>query len=100
MIRHVVMWRFKEFSEGKSKVENMEIVRERLYALMPIIHEIKRMEIGVDVSQTDASMDFMLLTEFDTLDALKIYADHPEHLKVSSYVRRVTEERVAVDCEI
>ena len=55
MIRHVVMWRFKEFSEGKSKVENMEIVRERLYALMPIIHEIKRIKETVPPNETAAN---------------------------------------------
>ena len=100
MIRHVVMWKFKEFSEGKSKAENMEIVRDRLYALVPVISEIKRMEIGFDVSRTDASMDLILLTEFDTVDALRAYAVHPEHLKVADFVRRVVESRVVADCEI
>ena len=100
MIRHVVMWKFKNESEGKSKLENMECVREQLYALLPIIPEIKRMEIGFDVKGTDASMDVMLLTEFDTLETLKIYAEHPEHVKVASFVRKVTESRVVLDCEM
>lgn len=100
MIRHVVMWKFKSDAEGKTKAENMEWVRERLYALLPVIPEIKRMEIGLDVSQTDMSMDLMLLTEFDSLDALHTYAVHPEHVKVSTYVRKVIETRVVLDCEI
>ena len=100
MIRHVVMWKFKPEAEGKNKAENMEWVREHLYALMPVISEIKRMEIGIDVSGTDMSMDLMLLTEFDTLEALKTYAVHPEHVKVSTYVRKVIETRVVLDCEI
>lgn len=100
MIRHVVMWKFKESAEGKTKLENMEWVREHLYALLPVIPEIKKMEIGFDVNHTDASMDLMLLTEFDSLDTLSTYAVHPEHLKVSTYVRRVVESRVVLDCEI
>ena len=100
MIRHVVMWKFKDEAEGKSKAENMEWVREHLYALLPIIPEIKRMEIGFDVSQTEMSMDLMLLTEFDSLDTLHYYAKHPEHVKVSTYVRKVIETRVVLDCEI
>ena len=32
--------------------------------------------------------------------AMEIYAEHPEHLKVSSYVCRVTETRVVLDAEI
>lgn len=100
MIRHVVMWKFQSEAEGKTKAENMAWVKEHLYALLPIIPEIKKMEIGTDVSGTEMSMDLMLLTEFDTMDALKTYAVHPEHLKVSGYVRKVIESRVVLDCEI
>ena len=100
MIRHVVMWKFQNEAEGKSKAENMEWVREHLYALLPIIPEIKRMEIGMDISGTEMSMDLMLLTEFDSVDTMKHYATHPEHLKVSAYVRKVIETRVVLDCEI
>jgi len=100
MIRHVVMWKFKTEAEGKTKEENMAIVRDRLYALLPVIPELKRMEIGFDLSHTDMSMDLMLLTEFDSVADMKIYAEHPEHLKVSSYVCRVIETRVVLDAEI
>jgi len=100
MIRHVVMWKMKESAEGKTKAENMEWIREHLYALLPLIPEIRRMEIGFDVSGTDMSMDLMLLTEFDSLDTLHTYAVHPEHVKVSSYVCKVIETRVVLDCEI
>ena len=100
MIRHIVMWKFKDTAEGKTKQENMEWVREHLYALLPIIPEIKRMEIGFDITGSDMSMDLMLLTEFDTVETMKTYAVHPEHLKVSAYVRKVIETRVVLDCEI
>ena len=100
MVRHVVMWKFKETAEGKNKKENMEWVREHLYALLPIIPEIKRMEIGLDITGSDMSMDLMLLTEFDSVETMKTYAVHPEHLKVSAYVRKVIETRVVLDCEI
>ena len=42
MIRHVVMWKFKSEAEGKTKEENMTLVRDALYALVPIISEIKK----------------------------------------------------------
>ena len=100
MIRHVVMWKLRTEAQGKSKQENMELIRDSLYALLPVIPEIKKMEIGFDVKHTDMSMDLMLLTEFDSLEALATYADHPEHLKVSAYVRKVIETRVVLDCEI
>jgi len=100
MIRHMVMWKLKENGEGRTKQENMEWIREHLYALLPVIPEIKRMEIGFDITGSDMSMDLMLLTEFDTVEDMKRYAEHPEHLKVSAYVRKVIETRVVLDCEI
>ena len=100
MIRHIVMWKFKDSAEGKTKQENMELVRDSLYALPDIIPEIKRMEIGFDVSHTEMSADFVLLTEFDSLEALHTYAVHPEHQLVAKYVRSVTDSRAVIDTEI
>ena len=100
MIRHVVMWRFKTEAEGRTKLENMEELKRQLLALIPLIPEIKKMEIGFDVTHSDASADFMLTTEFESVDDLKIYAIHPEHLKVSGFVKNVVESRIVLDCEI
>ena len=100
MIRHVVMWKLKANAVGKSKLENMEWIREQLYALVPMIPEIKRMEIGFDITGSDMSMDLMLLTEFDSVESLGIYAKHPAHVKVSEYICKVIETRVVLDCEI
>lgn len=100
MIRHVVMWKFKPEAEGRTKLQNMEMLREKLFALPALIPEIKKMEIGFDVKHTDFSMDFMLLTEFESLETLAVYAEHPDHLKVSDFVRNVVDTRVVLDCEI
>ena len=97
MVKHVVMWKFKDSAEGRSKRENMEWVREHLYALRGLIPEIKNMEIGLDVLKTDASMDLVLLTEFDSLNDLSVYANNKDHLKVAEVVRAVTEKRVVID---
>ena len=99
MIEHVVMWKFTD-GEGRTKEENCAYVKERLLALPAIIPELKRMEIGADISHTDMSMDLMLLTEFESVADMKIYAEHPEHKKVSVYVRKVIESRVVLDAEI
>ena len=100
MIRHIVMWKFKESAEGNTKEENIRIVSESLFSLVGVIDEIKKMEIGVDLMNTAASMDLALVTEFETLDTLHTYAVHPEHLKVAEFMKKVTEERVVLDCEL
>ena len=100
MIKHIVMWNFKDSAEGKSKLENMEIVRDLLNSLPPLIPEIKKLETGFDVSHTSASADFCLITEFDDINALNVYIGHPEHVKVGVYVRKVIETRKSIDFEI
>ena len=100
MIRHIVMWKFKESAEGNTKEENIRIVSESLFSLVGVIDEIKKMEIGVDLMHTAASMDLALITEFETLDTLHTYAVHPEHLAVAEFMKKVTESRVVLDCEL
>ena len=99
MIRHVVMWKFKENAEGRTRKENMELVRERLLALPALIPTIRRLEVGFDTRGTDSSWDVMLLTEFDTLADLEAYIVHPDHQAVGPVVLPVVENRAVVDSE-
>ena len=100
MIKHVVMWKFAETAEGKTRAENMEWVRENLLALPAVIPEIKYMEVGRDVNGTDMSYDMMLITEFESLEALHTYKVHPAHMAVASYVAKVKTARVVLDAEV
>ncbi len=99
MIEHVVMWRFADSAEGKTRAENMAIVRERLLALPAVISEIRFMEVGRDVSRTEMSYDMMLISRFDSLETLHTYKVHPAHVAVASYVAKVTTARVVLDAE-
>ena len=100
MIKHVVMWRFKTEAEGRTKLENMEELKRQLLALVPLIPQIKKMEVGFDITHSEFSADFMLSTEFESVEDLKIYAVHPDHLKVSGFVVKVVESKIVFDCEI
>ncbi len=100
MIEHVVMWRFADSAEGKTREENMAIVRERLLALPPVISEIRFMQVGRDRSHTPMSYDMMLVSRFDTLDTLHTYKVHPAHVAVAEYVAKVTTARVVLDAEM
>ena len=96
MIKHVVLWRFKE----ENKAENMAHAKEILLALPAIISEIKKMQIYCDITHGEMSYDLMLDTEFESVEALNAYIVHPEHKKVSAFVRSVIEKRVSLDAEI
>ena len=97
MISHTVMWRFKE----ENKEENMNTIAERLMALYKSgkIDGLRKMEIGKDVSHTDMSYDMVLLTEFDSMEALAAYKIHPDHVAISQFVKTVRTARAVVDFE-
>ena len=100
MIKHIVMWKFKENAEGRTKLENMKLVRTSLYNLFGLIPQIKKMEIGFDFGQTPMSYDMMLYTEFLTKEDLDIYAVDEDHAKVKKIVAATTEARVVLDYEV
>ena len=100
MIQHVVMWKFAEEAEGLTKAENMAWVKEHLTALIPIIPEIKKMEIGADIGGTDMSYDMVLIMEFESMEALHTYKVHPEHQKISQYVKKIRIARAPVDRQL
>ncbi|MEG1243549.1 MAG: Dabb family protein, partial [Oscillospiraceae bacterium] len=90
MIKHIVMWKFKDTAEGKTKEENMDIVKNGLLSLKPIIEQIKFIELGKDISHTDMSYDMTLVSEFESLDDLHTYKVHPKHQNVANYVAKVS----------
>lgn len=102
MIRHIVMWKFAEKAEGKTREENLDLVKSMLTALYESgkVEGLRRMEIGKDVLHSDMSYDMVLLTEFDSMDALKAYKVFPDHVKISEYVKLVRTARATVDCEL
>ena len=78
MIRHVIMWKFREGEE-----ENMHRFLNGLKALDGVIPEIRRMEVGVNVLEKN-NYDACLIADFDDLEALERYKKDPRHVAVST----------------
>jgi len=97
MIKHIVMWRFFEFAEGNSKKENALKLKQKLLVLPDKIPQIKKMEIGINVDQTEEASDVVLNSEFDSLEDLRVYQYHPEHLKIVEFLNEVRSEKRVVD---
>ena len=48
MLKHIVMWKLKEFAEGKTKAENALIMKESLERLVGIVPEIISLQVGIN----------------------------------------------------
>ena len=94
------MWKLKHQAENADKAANANLVKQNLEALNGLIPGMIKLEVGIDFSQTDASYDVVLYSEFDSREALAAYHHHPLHLAVAPFIGAVREQRVLVDYEI
>ena len=100
MIKHIVIWRLKEFADGRGKEENAKKLKSHLESLKSKIKEIKHIEVGINITISDAASDVVLYSEFDSMDDLEAYQRHPEHTRIVAFVNEVRLERRVVDYEV
>lgn len=100
MIKHIVMWRLKDFANGVNKEENARKLKSHLESLKSKIKEIKHIEVGINIKSSDAASDVVLYSEFDSMDELEAYQRHPEHMKVVDFVNEIRLERRVVDYKV
>ena len=100
MIKHIVMWRFKDRAEGRAKEENIQIVKRDLEALVGVIPQIREFEVGVNGnSESPTAYDAVLVSTFDSWEDLKAYREDPRHKKAAAYNKLVRSDRAVVDYE-
>jgi heme-degrading monooxygenase HmoA len=78
--RHVVMWRVRGDSADERRA-NAEQVRDAFAAMAGCIPGMTQLEVGIDESAVDYACDVVLVSEFDSAEALVAYAQHPAHLR-------------------
>ena len=97
MVKHIVMWKLKNnLDKENTAVE----IKNKLEGLQGRIDGLLHIEVGIDFSQTDASADVMLYSEFADAEALSAYQTHPEHVAIAGFVKSVAAERRLVDYTI
>lgn len=101
MVRHIVIFGFKEEAEGRTSLENAKIAKEGLLSLKDKVDVLRRIEVGINMESADQSNATLCLTcDFDSLEDLDIYANHKEHLKVAGFIGKVKSSRTCVDYEV
>ena len=81
MLRHYVFLKYREeTSDG-----HIAAFCERMLRLRSAIEGIQLLEIGRDELHDARSWDVVLIMEFASVDALRAYQRHPEHLAVMAF---------------
>lgn len=92
MIRHIVMWKFRPGTEA----EQNEFLT-KLAGLQGVIPQLLRSEVAPAVGADNYSA--VLVSEFESMEALETYKTDPRHVAVSALCKSIREDRVAVDYE-
>ncbi len=93
MVKHIVLYTFKENVNKDDAVSIIASVLEPLVGKIPgLLHlEIRRAFNG---------MDYALYSEFESHEALTNYAVHPLHLEAKEHFHHFISTRVAADYEV
>ena len=92
MIRHIVMWKFRPGTEAEQ-----EQFLTGLRGLQGVVPQLLRSEVAVNVGE--GNYDAVLVSEFESLEALEAYKNDPRHKAVSQLCKSIRVDRVAVDYE-
>ena len=93
MVKHIVIYTFKE---GVNKTDAVELIRSVLEPLVGKIPGLLHMEIR----HCFQGADYALYSEFESRELLAAYAVHPLHLEAKTHFHHFIETRIAADYEV
>lgn len=99
MVRHIVMFKLKEFDTPEAKEAKMQEIKVALEALIDKIDVLRMIRLDFNVNPAE-TWDIILTTELDSLADVNTYANHPEHVAVAkNIIGPVKVDRACVDYE-
>lgn len=93
MVKHIVLYTFKE---GVDKAEAVKTVAS---VLEPLVEKIPGL-IHLEVRPAFSGMDYALYSEFESREALANYAVHPLHQEAKTHFFHLLDSRVAADYDL
>lgn len=97
MIRHIVMFKLKEFASSSEKQAKMQEIKEALESLIHKIDVLRLIQVDFNCNPEE-TWDLILTTELDSLKDVSLYANHPEHIAVAKgIIGPVKADRACVD---
>ena len=100
MIKHIIIWTLKSNYTADERAKIKAGIKENLEGLAGKIPGLIDIKVNADGLPT-SNADLMLDSSFVSVEALKNYASHPDHVHVAdTYVRPYTAVRSCFDFEI
>lgn len=94
------MWRLKDQANGNDKMVNAQLIKQKLESLNGKIPGMLKMEVGLNILDSECASDLVLYSEFESQQALSDYQNHPEHIAIKPFVFEARTERREIDYEV
>jgi Stress responsive A/B Barrel Domain len=78
MLHHVVTFHLKPGAPA----DQVERIGEAVYALGATLPEVRSVAVGRDLALREGNASFAIAAQFDDVEGFKVYADHPEHVRI------------------
>ncbi|WP_455673246.1 Dabb family protein [Phocaeicola sp.] len=98
MVKHIVLFKLKESLSQEEKLDVMNRFKAAIEALPAKINVIRHIFVGLNINP-DEQWDICLDSEFDTLEDVKFYATHPDHVAAAGILKDAKDGRACVDYE-
>ncbi|MDR3553004.1 MAG: Dabb family protein [Clostridia bacterium] len=95
MVKHIVLWKLKEYAQGADKKANAIKMKKMLESLHGVVPGAYKMEVGINYNP--GGYDIVLYSEFNDHDALESYQIHSEYLRVAEFIQGITSDRAVAD---
>ena len=98
MVKHIVMFKLKETLSAEEKLVVMNDFKAAIEALPAKIDVIRKVFVGLNINAAE-QWDICLESEFDSLEDVKLYAAHPDHVAAAGILKDAKQDRACVDYE-
>lgn len=93
MVKHIVLYKFKEGVDKTAAVKLIASVLEPLAGKIPgLLH--------MEIRQAYQEVDYALYSEFESKEALAAYAVHPLHQEAKIHFAHLLDKRFCADYEV
>jgi hypothetical protein len=97
MIRHIVLFKLKDFSSETEKNQAIQNVLEIFRSLIGQIPQIREYRVEPDCVHGISSYDVIVDGVFDNLEDLRAYQAHPAHVDAVTMNKQWSESKTVGD---
>ena len=99
MLKHIVMWKFKDQAGGAEKPKNLAKAKVLLESCAGLTPGLLKFEVATAQAALECTYDLLLYSEFTDAAALHAYQNHPKHVAIKPFIKAVHLERQCMDFE-